>query len=498
MGFYLPVTSAPSDDARVAPGSVVVPVPADAAARDALTARLAALTDVRHAHLVAVLDVRTVRPGAVDVDLARGEAADLPAVLAVRGRLSPGEAGAVGINIAQALAALHAAGLVHGPVEPGDVVLRSGGAPALRPRVTTPPEEWTPAEDVRAVARLVDMLLGSRSGARAAATGLDGDPVVDPDGALRTTLAPALAADGRRRPEAGTLAALIDGACEPCDVRLPDPATLAAAALTGARRPVVVPERHGGSGTGGGRGRRGGVGRPAHGGPQEDGGQRSTVRPARRPVPRVAVVVAGVGLAVGVMTGAALQLRPGAAETRGGAMVASSHARAGSEAGASQGAASPAGPDAQPAARRARGGAPSASPAAKPASGAQDPVLDRSKPAEAGAALTQRRLDLLAGTVTDVGSVDAAGSPALDADAALLARLQEAGTRPVDPHASVTSAAVVSEEATTAQIRVEYVVEAHAQRAADGATTQVSASAPAVSVLSLLWTSQGWRVEGVV
>lgn len=435
------MTSALSDGvpAAPAPGTVVVPVPVDAVARDALTARLAALAAVRHPHLVSVLDVRTVRAGAIDVVLARGEAADLPAVLAVRGRLSPGEASAVGVNVAQALAALHAAGLVHGRLEPADVVLRSGGAPALRPRVTTPPEEWMPADDVRALARLVDVLLGSR-----AARGT-GDPVLDPEGALRNALAPALAADGRRRPEAGTLAALLDAACEPTEIRLPDPATLAAAALTGGRRSVVGPVDEPGSLP---RARRPVAPRPA--------------RP-RRPVPRVAVVVVGVGLAVGLMTGAALQMRPAA------------------EAAEARGTSGP-----------AAGLATTPSPAPTP-----DVVLDRSQPAQAAAALTQRRLDLLAGVAEDVSAVDVEGSPAHDADTALLAQLAKAGTRPVEPRATVTSTEVVAEDGTRLQVQVEYRVEAHTQRAADGTPTQVPPSPPQVSTLALLWTSQGWRVEGV-
>ncbi len=458
MRFHQRVTSAPSDGvpAAPAPGTVVVPVPVDAVARDALTARLAALTAVRHPHLVSVLDAQTVRPGAVDVVLARGEAADLLAVLAVRGRLAPGEASAVGVNVAQALAALHAAGLVHGSVEPADVVLRGGGAPALRPRVTTPPEEWTPAEDVRALARLVDGLLGSR-----AAPGT-GDPVLDPEGALRNALAPALAADGRRRPEAGTLAALVDAACEPADLRLPDPATLAAAALTGTRRSVVGPVEEPGAGSRpSARPRRPAETRPLR---------------TRRPVPRVALVIVGVGLAVGLMTGAALQLRPGAE---------------GAEAGAS----GP--PAAEPTTSKpapVASAAPATSPAPEPT---PDAVLDRSRAAEAAAALTQRRLDLLAGTAADVGTVDVAGSPAHDADFALLAQLAEAGTRPVDPRATVTSTEVVAEDGTRVRVRVEYAVEAHAQQAPDGTTTQVPASPPQVSTLALLWTSQGWRVEGV-
>ncbi|QAY62937.1 hypothetical protein ET495_06430 [Xylanimonas allomyrinae] len=138
------MTSARPEDLPPATGTVVVPVPADAAAREVLTARVAALTDVRHAHLVPVVEARATRPGTLDVVLASGEAADVPAVLAVRGRLAPAEAAAVGVNVAQAMAALHAAGLTHGPLEPRDVVLRPGGAPALRPRPGPRPRSGRP------------------------------------------------------------------------------------------------------------------------------------------------------------------------------------------------------------------------------------------------------------------------------------------------------------------------------------------------------------------
>lgn len=462
-----------------------MPVPTDAAARDALTARVAALADVRHPHLVAVLEARTVRPGALDVVHARGEVADLPAVLAVRGRLAPAEAAALGVHAAQALAAMHAAGLVHGPVEPADIVLRAGGAPALRPRAVLPPEEWTPAEDVRALARLVEGLLGSRPVVPGAVGALDGDPVADPEGALRAALAPALAADPRRRPEAGTLAALLDGACEPADIRLPDPATLAGAALAGARR-AAAPEAGGLAALGGvprrfrdvravGRqgsriGLRGSGTAPGREGLGRRGawwGPRS-VRLPRWGALRPALVVVGVGLAVGLMTGAALELRgPEPAAVPLGAQEVVS---------------------------------PPASTAPAPAFAEQtaaDPTRDRDRPEAAAATLTQRRLDLLAGAVTDVGVVDLVGSPAHAADTALLAQLAGSGMRLDGPRAAVSGAVVAAADGTTARVRLEYVVEAHAQVTADGTRTLVPASRRHSATLALRWTAGGWRVESV-
>ncbi|QAY62936.1 hypothetical protein ET495_06425 [Xylanimonas allomyrinae] len=172
----------------------------------------------------------------------------------------------------------------------------------------------------------------------------DGDPVADPEGALRAALAPALAADARSRPEAGTLAALVDGACEPADVRLPDPATLAGAALAGTRRGRDVGETASDAGSPRGRARAGrrvaraAPGRAADvraavrdGRSARRGGRAPSVAPRggkttargvlrrrrsgtrrRRRDPgllgratlRPVLAVAGIGLAVGLMAGA--------------------------------------------------------------------------------------------------------------------------------------------------------------------------------------------------
>lgn len=474
-GFIGRVTSPSTGDAPVQPGTVVVPVPSDAAARAALTARVTTLSAVRHPHLVGVLDVRTVRDGALDVVLARGEAADLPTVLAVRGRLAAGEAAAVGVHVAQALAALHAAGLVHGPLEPADVVLRPGGAPALRPRAATPPEEWTPAEDVRAVARLVDGLLGSRPVEGSAVGGLDGDPLADPDGALRAVLAPALGADARRRPEAGTLAALLDAACEPATVRLPDPATLAGAALAGGLRAQAQASRRAAGSSrrfrvtrrtgpragsaGSAPARRSGRARGAGRGRARSPRRRLSGSPSLRPV----LVVIGVGLTVGAMTGAALQWRD--------ARTPESPAAA------------------EPAPQGTSHPAPSA-----------EPVRDEERPADAAAALTQRRLDLLADPGGDLTSVDLAGSPAFDADAALLAELERTGVRPLAPRATFGRTITIRGGGLApgqVRVRVEYVVEAHDQVAQDGTRTAVPSSGPQTATLDLQWTEDGWRVSAV-
>jgi hypothetical protein len=492
-------------------------VPADAADRTALTTRLTTLGRVRHPHLVAVTQVRQ-EPGAFNVVHARGEAADLTAVLAVRGHVAAGEAAAIGVNVAQAIAALHAAGLVHGPLEPIDIALRSGGEPALRPRPTAPPPEWTPAEDVRALARLVDGVLGSRSAPGTVPAALAGDPVLDPDGAMRGVLEAALGADPRRRPEAGTLAALIDDACEPVPLRLPDPATLAGAALAdmlrtpasgqevstsrGRRRARTAAGRRrmptgavgatGATDPAGGTGARGGTGAPGGRGSRRSPRRTRRTRGVRLGVPSVAwrpaLIVVGIGLYVGIISAAALGLYDAKPRNPGAVQAASATP-------------TPIVRLEQP--RPVRSGTPpSALTGPSPDAALDpvpDPVLDRGDPATAAVALTQRRLDALSSAPPDaraaLDAVDVVGSPAYTADVALLAEL--AGTRPDGPTVVVVEHEVLDAAPDTATVRLAYVIGGHQQVAADGTRTAVPESAPQTAVLDLVWTDGGWRVTGV-
>ncbi|MFP3712552.1 hypothetical protein [Puerhibacterium sp. TATVAM-FAB25] len=454
------------------PGVVVVPVPVDATARAVLVARVEALVGLEHPHLVAVRDAAAVRPGALDVRYARGDAADLPTVLAARGRLTAAESAGVLVAVAQALAALHSAGIAHGPLAAGDVVVRPDGVAALRPRAALPPEGWSPADDVRALAAAV----GDRAGA------------ADDAEALRAALRAARHEDPHLRPEAGTLAARVHEACPPAPLRLPDPATLVAAALTearaAARGPAPAPARR--------RPRRAATRRAATRRAATRRAPRAGARPSRAGSRRLRLPVAlgGAALVAGVLTGALLELRPGPV----------------GEGGPSAGPAGPTVSSAPHSADAGRGGDPARAVAA-------DPTRDEARPADAAAALTQRRLDLLAGAVGDVGAVAAPGSDAYVADAALRDRLAAEGPRPVRPRATVHRAEVVAPgpgaHATAdaaddgggtgadAAVRVEYEVEAHQQRGADGDVTQVPASERRTATLVLRWTAAGWRVAAV-
>ena len=73
---------------------------------------------------------------AIVLDLARG--GSLARAVGARGHLSVGEAVTVLAPVAKALAGLHAAGVVHGDVSPGNVLLEPWPEPVLRP-VLDPP-----------------------------------------------------------------------------------------------------------------------------------------------------------------------------------------------------------------------------------------------------------------------------------------------------------------------------------------------------------------------
>lgn len=97
----------------------------EALAREEL-AEARRLARVRHAHVLVIhgVDVRDGRAG-FWTELIHGET--LEAQLAVRGMLGAPEAGAIGLDLCRALAAVHAAGLAHGDVKAGNVMREAGG-----------------------------------------------------------------------------------------------------------------------------------------------------------------------------------------------------------------------------------------------------------------------------------------------------------------------------------------------------------------------------------
>ncbi len=94
----------------------------------------AVLQDLAVEHVVRLhetVDVETSQGPAVALVLDHLAGGSLGALVAGRGHLTPGECVTVLVPLAQALAGLHARGVVHGDLSPGNVLLESTGRPVL-------------------------------------------------------------------------------------------------------------------------------------------------------------------------------------------------------------------------------------------------------------------------------------------------------------------------------------------------------------------------------
>ncbi|GAA4703124.1 Protein kinase domain [Promicromonospora umidemergens] len=476
---------------------VRVAVPTEAASRALLVRRLDTLATLDHPQLVPLIAISPNGPDNLDVRLSRTGAVDLPTAVGSRGPLTAAEGAGVTVAIAQALAALHSVGLVHGGVRPTDVLLRSDGSAMLRPRVTLPDHSDDPV-DVPSLATLVESVLGFPG------PSLDSDA----DEALRAVLARARAEDPRDRPEPGTLAALADEAVTPEPVRLPEGSALVSAALSG---PVPI---------------AGHVPRGAR--------TPSAWRSAARTLTGSIAAVDGKSWAVTARRRATMPLTgrsiaAGAAgkasqpRTTTASVVATGMIAAGVIAGIV--AAAMAAPqlfgDEEPAVA-----VPSPSAAASSVAVGVNPVANAKDPAGAAVELTSRRLALLAGAVSDIGAVNVEGSPAYVADKQILEELEQTGAQVVGASAEVQKTEVVTlgpgaasalQNATTASrtetsdaasgkqagkkvpieavVRIDYTITAHKQ-VSDTGETSVPASNESAD-LTLVWTPGGWRVSEV-
>ncbi len=214
-----------------------VPAGADLAARDRLRREAAVLAGVQHPHVVRLRGVHGVDDALVLVlDLAPG--GSLARLLATRGTLSPGEVVTLGVPLAQALAAVHAQGLVHGDVTPANVLFAADGRPLLGDLGVAGLTGLPPGE-VGGTSGFVDpaVLAGAAPGpasdvhglAATCLAALTGRPPYDEQGrrvpltdapTMVAALEPALAADPVARPTAERLAVALFEAAVAEPVRL--------------------------------------------------------------------------------------------------------------------------------------------------------------------------------------------------------------------------------------------------------------------------------------
>jgi hypothetical protein len=103
---------------------------ADPGAREQARREASLLTTIEHPHVLPMLGIADT-PGALVLVLALAGGGSLADLLTVRGTLPPGEIVTVCAPIGQALADLHARGLVHGNLTPGNVVFTADGRPMI-------------------------------------------------------------------------------------------------------------------------------------------------------------------------------------------------------------------------------------------------------------------------------------------------------------------------------------------------------------------------------
>jgi hypothetical protein len=169
----------------------------DVATHDRVRRAAARLVGVAHPHVVGLRGVLST-PGAVVLVHDHVAGVGLERVLVERRRLTDSEVVTLAVPLAQALAAVHACGLVHGRVSPGSVLLDDDGRPMLADTGVAALVEGCdgstcPPDDVRDLALTCLAALGPAGQV----------------GPLATVLSAATSADASRRPSAAELASAI-------------------------------------------------------------------------------------------------------------------------------------------------------------------------------------------------------------------------------------------------------------------------------------------------
>ncbi len=209
-------------------------------ARGAAARERTILAGVANDHIVRLRDVVPLDHSAVALVLDLADGGSLDDLVSVRGRLTPAEVVTVFTPVATALRALHEAGVIHGDLSPGNILLTGEGKPMLSdfdaaglfghqqdvvrgtpgfvaPEVGlgAPP---TPASDVWALGAVIRFAL---TGERAVPFGEVDDLVpagLDP--ACAAVLSATFASDPGDRPAADEVARRIYQICAPSPVRL--------------------------------------------------------------------------------------------------------------------------------------------------------------------------------------------------------------------------------------------------------------------------------------
>lgn len=428
----------------------------------------AILANIDHEHLVRLHEAHPLPDGSVAVvlDLARG--GSLADLVAARGRLDGGEVSTICTPLAGALAALHAAGVVHGDVSPGNVLFTAEGKPVLSdfeaarlvgeghpPLVAGTSGFVAPevvagdlpgeAADVFSLGALAWFALTGRSWSdRSWANQVGGSapPGADPVGAaeasavlgprLGPVVAAMLAEDPANRPSAQEAAVLAYQAAAPVPVRLVGPAA------TDPDR--VLTQRL-----------RGRVGRSEPGAPGVGLEPRATgtVAPRARIGLVTALAIGAAALAVGVVP----RLSPAAAAegpARQLGLAGATPTAAANTAGLGEAttAAAPA-----TIAETAPAAAPAAAPETAPTTSMRSVTGTTAAAVVLDDLIARRAAALTSRAVAALGTVDAPASKQLDADVAIIADLERADQRFVGLTFTVTSAEWVAMDSGSARIR---------------------------------------------